>query len=137
MTSSVGFDFVDRRVMAAVQRVAASDPNPADPFRGLYISDETALQLTHGESASGADDLPAPTRLRLVDLPAHDPGRHEHVAAVAAILNRSSTLPVVLCGPDAEALLAKALGRPLVVAHVRDMEVRDVMADAALISALE
>ena len=54
--SAVGFDFVDRRVMAAVQRVAASDPNPADPFRGLYISDETALQLTHGESASGADD---------------------------------------------------------------------------------
>src|SRR3954453_9833587 len=54
--ASVGFDFVDRRVMAAVQRVAANDPNPADPFRGLYISDETALQLTHGESASGADD---------------------------------------------------------------------------------
>ena len=26
--------------MAAVERVAASDPNPADPFRGLYISDE-------------------------------------------------------------------------------------------------
>ena len=43
----------------------------------------------------------------------------------------------MLCGPDAEALLAKAFGRPLVVAHVRDMEQRDVMADAALISALE
>ena len=56
MTQTVGFDFVDRRVMAAVQRVAANDPNPADPFRGLYISDETALQLTRGESASGADD---------------------------------------------------------------------------------
>src|SRR4051812_31644008 len=251
MTSSVGFDFVDRRVMAAVQRVAASDPNPADPFRGLYISDETALQLTHGESASGADDrlaavcqalaldlldsavlatcaapelnprfgrlfaylqddvtrklpsarlvghllegdgvtaadvmasfdqdrplrklgavkllgdaqtplaerplkvadrlaahllgarldeLPTPSRLRLVALPVHDPGRHEHVAAVAAMLARPSELPVVLCGPDAEALLAKAYGRPLVVAHVRDMEQRDVMADAALISALE
>src|SRR3954452_25264935 len=54
--TKVGFDFVDRRVMAAVQRVASNDPNPADPFRGLYISDETALQLTRGESASGADD---------------------------------------------------------------------------------
>ena len=54
--TDVGFDFVDRRVMAAVQRVASSDPNPADPFRGLYISDETALQLSRGESASGADD---------------------------------------------------------------------------------
>jgi hypothetical protein len=251
MTQTVGFDFVDRRVMAAVQRVASNDPNPADPFRGLYISDETALQLTRGESASGADDrlaavtaalgldlldaavlatcaapelnprfgrlyaylqddvtrklpsarlvghllegegvtaadvmscfdidgplrrlgavkllgdaqtplaerplkvadrlaahllgarldeLPAPTRLRLVPLPAHDPGRHDHVAAVAAMLARPSELPVVLCGPDAEALLAKAYRRPLVVAHVRDMEQRDVMADAALISALE
>jgi len=251
MTQTVGFDFVDRRVMSAVERVAASDPNPGDPFRGLYISDETALQLTRGESASGADDrlaavtaslgldlldaavlatcaapelnprfgrlfaylqddvtrklpsarlvghllegegvtaadvmtcfdldrplrrlgavkllgdaqtplaerplkvadrlaahllgarldeLPAPTRLRLVPMPAHDPGRHEHVAAVAAMLARPSELPVVLCGPDAEALFAKAYGRPLVVAHVRDMEQRDVMADAALISALE
>jgi hypothetical protein len=249
--TDVGFDFVDRRVMAAVERVASSDPNPADPFRGLYISDETALQLSRGESASGADDrlasitealgldlldaavlatcaapelnprfgrlfaylqddvtrklpsarlvghllegegvtaadvmssfdqdgplrrlgavkllgdastplaerpikvadrlaahllgarmddLPAPTRLRLVEIPAHDPGRHDHVAAVAAMLTRPSDLPVVLCGPDAEALLAKAFDRPLVVAHVRDMEVRDVMADAALISALE
>jgi hypothetical protein len=44
MTQTVGFDFVDRRVMAAVERVASNDPNPADPFRGLYISDETALQ---------------------------------------------------------------------------------------------
>jgi len=251
VTAAVGFDFVDRRVMAAVQRVASSDPNPADPFRGLYISDETALRLTRGESASGADDrlaavtralgldlldaaalatcaapemnprfgrlyaylqddvtrklpsarlvghllegegvtaadamaafdqdgplrrlgavkllgdaqtplaerplkvadrlaahllgarlddLPAPARLRLVAIPAHDPGRHEHVASVAAMLRRPSDLPVVLCGPDAEALLAKAYDRPLVVAHVRDMEHRDVMADAALISALE
>ena len=249
--AAVGFDFVDRRVMAAVQRVASSDPNPADPFRGLYISDETALRLTRGESVSGADDrlaavtaalrldlldsavlavcaapelnprygrlfaylqddvtrklpsarlvghllegegvssadvmasfdqdrplrrlgavkllgdaqtplaerplktadrlaahllgarmdeLPAPTRLRLVDMPAHDPGRHEHVATVAAMLRRPSRLPVVVCGPDAEALLAKAYRRPLVVAHVRDLEQRDVMADAALISALE
>jgi hypothetical protein len=70
-------------------------------------------------------------------MPAHDPGRHEHVAAVAAMLSRPSDLPVVLCGPDAEALFAKAYGRPLVVAHVRDMDQRDVMADAALISALE
>ena len=249
--TAVGFDFVDRRVMGAVQRVASSDPNPADPFRGLYISDETALQLTRGESASGADDrlatvtralgldlldaavlavctapelnprfgrlfaylqddvtrklpsarlvghllegegvtaadvmasfdhdrplrrlgavkllgdaqtplaerplkvadrlaahllgarmddMPAPVRLRLVPIPAHDPGRHEHVASVAAMLSRPSELPVVVCGPDAEALLAKAYGRPLVVAHVRDMEQREVMADAALISALE
>jgi hypothetical protein len=250
-TPAISFDFVDRRVMAAVQRVASNDPNPADPFRGLYISDETALQLSRGESASGADDrlaavtaalgldlldaavlavcsapelnprfgrlfaylqddvtrklpsarlvghllegegvsaadvmtcfaqdaplrrrgaikllgdaqtplaerqikvadrlaahllgarlddLPAPTRLRLVPMPAHDPGRHEAVQTVQAVLRRESALAVVLCGPDAEALLSRAYERPLVVAHVRDMDQRDVMADAALISALE
>ena len=248
---AMSFDFVDRRVMAAVERVASTDPNPADPFRGLYISDETALQLTRGPSASGADErleavaraleldlmdaavlavcaapelnprfgrlyaylqddvtrklpcarlvghllegegvtaadvmrsfdrdaplrrlgaikllgdaqtplaerpikvadrmaahllgarideLPAPARVRLVPLPAHDPGRDEAVAAVAAMLSRPTHLPVVLAGPDAEPLLAKAFGRHLVVVHVRDMEQRDVMADAALISALE
>ena len=52
----VGFDFIDRRVMAAVERVASSDPNPADPFRGLYISDDRALELTRGDSVSDADD---------------------------------------------------------------------------------
>ena len=42
--------------MDAVERVAASDPNPGDPFRGLYISDETALRLTRGDSGSDADE---------------------------------------------------------------------------------
>ena len=54
--ASVGFDFIDRRVMSAVERVAASDPNPGDPFRGLYISDDRALELTRGDSVSDADD---------------------------------------------------------------------------------
>jgi hypothetical protein len=248
---AVSFDFIDRRVMSAVERVAASDPNPGDPFRGLYISDEVALKLTRGESDSSADDrletashalgldlldsavlavcaapelnprfgrlfaylqddvtrklpsprlighllegdglssadvmtsldrarplrrhgaikllgdattplaerpikvadrlaaflvgaemdeLPAPLKLRLIPMPAHDPGRDEAVATIRAMLSHASTLPVVLAGPDAESLLAKATGSPLVVVNVRDMENRDVMADAALISALE
>src|SRR4051812_15418274 len=41
--------------MAAVERVAGSDPDPGDPFRGLYISDEVALRLTQGDSVSDAD----------------------------------------------------------------------------------
>jgi hypothetical protein len=249
--TSISFDFIDRRVMTAVERVAASDPNPGDPFRGLYISDEVALKLTRGDSASSADErleaasralgldlldsavlavcaapelnprfgrlyaylqddvtrklpsprlighllegdglsaadvmtsldrdrplrshgavkllgdaqtplaerpikvadrlaavlvgarmdeLAAPVRMRLVPMPAHDPGRDDAVNTIQAILSRPSHLPVVLAGPDAESLLAKATGRPLVVVHVRDMENRDVMADAALISALE
>jgi AAA+ superfamily predicted ATPase len=249
--ASVGFDFIDRRIMAAVERVASSDPNPADPFRGLYISDDQALELSRGDSVSGADDrladvaralgldlleaavlaicaapelnprygrlfaylqddvtrkLPSPRlvghllggdgvtagdvmtaferdaalrakgairlqgdaamplaerpiklsnrlaahllgvgmddhpaggRLRMVPLPEHDPGRDDAVAALAATLRHQSTLPVVLAGPDAEALVAKAHGRPLVIAHIRDLDVAETMAEAALIAALE
>ena len=63
------FEFIDRRVMAAVEKVAASDPNPGDPFRGLYISDETALRLTRGDSATSADErLKAATEALGLDL---------------------------------------------------------------------
>ncbi len=54
--AAISFGFIDRRVMAAVERVAGSDPDPGDPFRGLYISDEVALRLSHGESPSDADE---------------------------------------------------------------------------------
>ena len=237
--------------MAAVERVAGTDPDPGDPFRGLYISDEVALRLTQGESGSDADERlqqvvkalgldlleaavlavcaatelnprygrlyaylqddvtrklpsprlvgtllegeglspadvmgafdangrlrrlgalkllgdaqtplaerpikvadrlaaallggrmdesPQPTRLRMIELPAHDPGRPQAVETVAALLARPSHLPIVLAGPDADSLLATALGRPLVAVHVRDLSDRDVMAEAALIAALE
>jgi len=249
--AAISFDFIDRRVALAVEGVASSDPNPSDPFRGLYISDEAALRLSRGPSVSSADDrlaevaralgldlletavlavcaapelnprlgrlyaylqdditrkLPSPLlvgrllegdglsvadvltaldsgaalrrlgalkllgdaqtplaerpikvadrvaavllgggmdgppplgRLRRVALPGHDPGRGDAVAAVAAILRRPSRLPVVLTGPDAEALLATAYGLPLVIVHARDLHHLDVVAEAALIGALE
>src|SRR4051794_27897020 len=237
--------------MASVERVAGTDPDPGDPFRGLYISDEVALRLTQGDSGSDADGrlqevvralgldlleaavlavcaaaelnprygrlyaylqddvtrkLPSPrlvgqllegeglspadamaafdthgrlrhlgalkllgdaqtplaerpvkvadrlaaallggrmdessqpTRLRLVALPVHAPGREEAVQMVSALLARPSHLPVVLAGPDADSLLASAFSRPLVALHVRDLESREVMAEAALVSVLE
>ena len=249
--AAISFGFIDRRVMAAVERVAGSDPDPGDPFRGLYISDEVALRLTQGDSGSDADERlqavvaalgldlleaavlavcaatelnprygrlyaylqddvtrklpsprlvgqllegdgltpadvmsafdthgrlrhlgalkllgdaqtplaerpikvadrlaaallggrmdesPQPTRLRMVELPAHHPGRESCVETMRALLARASRLPIVLAGPDADTLLATAYGRPLVAVHVRDIGERDVMAEAALISALE
>src|SRR5690348_15903491 len=231
---AMSFGFIDRRVMAAVERVAGTDPDPGDPFRGLYISDEVALRLTQGDSGSDADERllgvvsalgldlleaavlavcaaselnprygrlyaylqddvtrklpsprlvgqllegeglssadvmaafetdgrlrhlgalkllgdaqtplaerpskvadrlaaallggrmdesPQPTRLRMVPLPAHAPGRDEAVQIVSAVLQNPSHLPVVLAGPHADSLLATAYGRPLVALHVRD-----------------
>jgi ATPase family associated with various cellular activities (AAA) len=248
---SISFGFIDRRVMAAVERVAGTDPDPGDPFRGLYISDEVALRLTQGDSGSDADERlqevvralgldlleaavlavcaaaelnprygrlyaylqddvtrklpsprlvgqllegeglssadvmaafdtsarlrhlgvlkllgdaqtplaerpikvadrlaaallggrmdesPQPTRLRLVPLPAHAPGREDAVGIVSAVLRNPSHLPVVLAGPDADSLLATAYGRPLVALHVRDLQDADAMAEASLVSALE
>ena len=59
------------------------------------------------------------------------------MATITALLARSSHLPVVLAGPDADSLLATAFGRGLVAVHVRDLDNREVMAEAALIGALE
>src|SRR3954470_5643735 len=58
--AEISFGFIDRRVMSAVERVAGSDPDPGDPFRGLYISDEVALRLTHA-----GDDEPSDADARL------------------------------------------------------------------------
>jgi hypothetical protein len=58
VTSSVdlslrsSFEALDARVRAAVEAVASTDPNPTDPFRGLYISDDLALSLAR-EGPSG------------------------------------------------------------------------------------
>ena len=46
--------FVEGRVRAAVEQVAATDPNPTDPFRGLYVSDDLALALAR---TPGGPDL--------------------------------------------------------------------------------
>ena len=59
MTSSassparIDFAAIERRIHDAVTRVAATEPDPLDPFRGLYISDDSALRMA-GE-ASGDD----------------------------------------------------------------------------------
>ena len=49
------FELLDGRIRSAVETVAASDPNPTDPFRGLYISDDLALTLARTASADGVD----------------------------------------------------------------------------------
>jgi hypothetical protein len=53
--AAVGFAFLDARVRTAVERAAAGDPNPGDPLRGLYISDDQALSLAADIDAQQAD----------------------------------------------------------------------------------
>ena len=54
--AALRFELVDARIRGAVESVAGADPNPADPFRGLYISDDLALTLAR---AGSTDDLDA------------------------------------------------------------------------------
>jgi hypothetical protein len=66
---AVSFAFLDARLKSAVEGVAANDPNPSDPFRGLYISDELALSLADGEPGAPVDDkLALATQLLGLDL---------------------------------------------------------------------
>ena len=50
----MSFATIDDRIRAAVDSVVATDINPSDPFRGLYISDDLARSLAH---ASPIEDL--------------------------------------------------------------------------------
>ncbi|MCW2997650.1 MAG: ATP-binding protein, partial [Solirubrobacterales bacterium] len=48
--------WVDATLRAAVGRVAASDPDPVNPFRGLYISDASALDAAARLDGAELDD---------------------------------------------------------------------------------
>ena len=62
---AVGFAFLDARLRAHVERAAAGDPNPGDPLRGLYISDDQALALAADAKADDADARLADAGARL------------------------------------------------------------------------
>jgi hypothetical protein len=49
------FGDLEALVRDAVEGVAASDPSPLDPFRGLYVSDEQALRLAREQEAEELD----------------------------------------------------------------------------------
>lgn len=249
----LGFAVLAARVREAVEAVAATDPNPTDPFRGLYISDEGALGLARATEEPGPLDarlslaserlgldaldtavlalsaapelspryarlyaylhddvtrkLPSPGliarllsggevgpmdvlarfgqeaalratgaikllddrglvpladrgvkvadrlaafllgvdldegerdgRLRRQSLPEYDPGRAEAVATLRAYLGGATSLPLLAVGPDAPALLAVALGRPVVLVDAVEAVDGELMRDATLACALE
>jgi hypothetical protein len=249
----VGFAFLDARIRAHVEQAASGDPNPGDPLRGLYISDEQALALAADGGAENADarladaatrlgldaldtavlglaaapeldprygrlfaylhddvtrrlasprlvanllagdgvshsdilacfrsdaplrrrgairfiegdgtvplgdrpakladplaafllgleaplDPPSGGRLRRQPIPTTHPGREETVEELRRLLGTESRLPLVVAGADADAMVALAAERPLLLCDVRELSKADVMADAALCCALE
>jgi hypothetical protein len=69
---ALGFGEVIGLIHAAVEQVAATDPNPTDPFRGLYVSDDLALTLARAPHEVTVDAAlkDAVTKLDLDDLDA-------------------------------------------------------------------
>ena len=95
-------------------RLLGDAPTPLAE-RPIKVADRLAAFLLGGAHGRA----PQPARLRLVPTAGARPGPRRGGRAVAAMLRARATLPVVLAGPDAESLLAKAHGRPLVVVRAR------------------
>jgi len=60
----------------------------------------------------------------------------EAAARIALLLAARTRLPLVVCGPDAGAILATAAGRGLVLLGAREIDTPDALADARLAAAL-
>jgi hypothetical protein len=246
------FAWLDARIRRAVDGVASADPNPADPFRGLYVSDEVAValarqgpdgdfearlrlayerlglsalesavlalcaapdlsphygrlfaylqddvtrklasprlvaELLRGDGVAPGDVLacfatsaplrslgaitlvefggPTPlaergarladplaafllgarldaaaggARFTCVAVPEHPLGRDTTRARLAELERAGGRLPLVVAGPDAPQVLAAALERPLLVIDAADAGDADLLADAAIVAALE
>jgi hypothetical protein len=116
----------------AVRLLDAATPTPL-PERGVQVADRLAAFLLGAD----LDDREPAGRHRRVACPAHEPGRDATVAELRALLERDSRIPIVVCGPDAPILLARALGRGLLLAGAGRAGDQATMTDAALAAALE
>jgi ATPase family protein associated with various cellular activities (AAA)/winged helix domain-containing protein len=101
--------------------------------RAVKLGERLASFLLGARLDSGASNA----RLCVVPVRARDPGRAQTVRRLAALLACDPPLPVIVAGPDAAALVAAAVAQPLLLADVRELGDRDLMAEANLVCALE
>jgi AAA+ superfamily predicted ATPase len=123
--------------LVAVGAVRLLVPDQAMPLadRPVKLADRLAAFILG--AGTGLLEAGAPVALRRVALQPGIVGRDESVADVARSLQADTHLPLVVCGPDAPAIVATAAGRPLVLLDVRDLERPRALADATLAAALE
>jgi len=115
-------------------RLLASDPGLPLADRPLKLADRLAAHLL-GVGAI-TDALPD-VRLRRPAVDAADAGRAESVARVRQMLDPACRVPLVVCGPDAAAVVATAAELPLVLLDARELEQPHALGDAVLAAALE
>jgi adenylate kinase family enzyme len=116
-------------------RLLPSDTPLALADRPVKVSDRLAAFVLG--AGDGLGDASAGVPVRRVPVEAHAEGRGEAVEEVARLLAADTHLPLVVCGPDAAAIVATAAGAPLLLVDVRDLERDEVIADATLACLLE
>jgi AAA+ superfamily predicted ATPase len=129
--------FAPNARLVAIGAARLLEPDPAMPLadRPVKLADRLAAFILG--AGTGLLEAGAPVALRRVVLQPEIVGRDESVAEVARSLQADTHLPLVVCGPDAPAIVATAADRPLVLLDVRDLERPRALADATLAAALE
>ncbi len=123
--------------LAAVGAIRLHAPDPAFPLadRAVKLTDRLAAFLLG--AGAGFGEAGAPLPIRRVHADGADPGRRDAVHEVARALQARTRLPLVVCGPDAPAIVAAAAGGPVVLLDVRHLSDAQPRADATLAAALE
>jgi hypothetical protein len=113
-------------------RLVTSDPATTLADRPVKVADRlVAFLLGAGELGAVA----GATQLRRIEAePAV--GRAKSVAEIAPLLAAQTRLPLIVCGPDAGAVVALAAGAPVLVLGVRELEKAETMAEARLAAML-
>jgi hypothetical protein len=128
------FGVASRLSRIGALRLLTPDGPIALADRPVKVADRLAAFLLG--AGNGLAEAGAPAALRRVDPRLPAAGRHDVIEEVKRLLEADSRLALMVCGPDAAAIVAAAAG-PLLVFDVAALERAGVMADATLAAALE
>jgi adenylate kinase family enzyme len=126
------FEPGSRLVSGGAVRLITADATVTLADRPVKVADRLVAFLLGasdlGSSAAGA-------RLSRVEA---DPatGRQDSVAEIAPLLAAHTRLPLIVCGPDAGAVVAAAAGAPVLVLGARELDKAETIADARLAAVL-
>jgi hypothetical protein len=113
----------------------AGEGNLALAARPVKVAERLAAFLLGAEG--GLAETGAPVALRRVAVPAGSVGREHARSEVRRLLAAESRLPLLVCGPDAAAIVAAAAEAALVLVSAADLARPEPLRDATLAAALE
>ena len=113
----------------------SGDGNLVLAARPVRVAERLAAFLLGAEG--GLAETGAPVALRRAPISVGEVGRDAACAEVRRLLAIGSRLPLLVCGPDAAAIVAAAAERPLMIVAARDLATPEPLRDATLAAALE